>query len=267
MLGNTSEIRSSSILIDDSVEKYSSNWDTLQEIMDKKYLVYLLEYKEILNEDSLLCLAYKDIMSGLYNRNLWEYLLNMGHRDPSYSFDTLVIVDIDNLKQVNDTEGHSSGDRCIRAVAESIKESIREKDIAFRYGGDEFIIMLHAFRGSDLSKFINKIRKKIINKSDNSVVNVSIGTSRFQKHDELGIAFQLADKNLYAEKEEKKYKARCSNYDDMPELKVIINKTREKLNRLVALDQRNQNEEVLALSRKLDILIHYYITLEVELKS
>ncbi|MGB7604647.1 MAG: Spo0E family sporulation regulatory protein-aspartic acid phosphatase [Lutisporaceae bacterium] len=57
------------------------------------------------------------------------------------------------------------------------------------------------------------------------------------------------------------------NYDDIPELKVIINKTRKKLKRLTDYDQGNKSEEILELSRKLDILIHYYISLELALKS
>jgi hypothetical protein len=55
--------------------------------------------------------------------------------------------------------------------------------------------------------------------------------------------------------------------NDTPDLKLIINKTREKLNKLVALDQNHQNEEVLELSRKLDTLIHHYITLETDLRD
>ncbi|OGO78460.1 MAG: hypothetical protein A2Y23_04995 [Clostridiales bacterium GWB2_37_7] len=300
MLGNITEIKSGSILIDDEgeiiyssltcrhetkrfleetsalhkisnrvfgVEKHGGYWVALQEIIYMNHIVYLIEYKEIPNENNLLYLAFKDIMSGLYNRNMWEYILNMKNRETSVTFDTLILIDIDNLKELNDTEGHLSGDRCIRAVAESIKESIREKDIAFRYGGDEFIIMLHDFKGADISDFVNRIRNKIINKSDNSMVGISIGTSSFQKYEELDSAFQLADKNLYTEKEKKKYNTTYDNYNDMPELKMIINKTREKLNKLVALEQNHQNDEVLELSRKLDILIHYYITLEVDLRS
>lgn len=57
------------------------------------------------------------------------------------------------------------------------------------------------------------------------------------------------------------------SYDDIPELKIIINRTKEKLNKLIAIEQGQQSEEVLALSRKLDNLIHYYIILEEELKS
>lgn len=57
------------------------------------------------------------------------------------------------------------------------------------------------------------------------------------------------------------------NYDEIPELKVIISKTRKKLKRLTDYDQGNKNEEVLELSKKLDILIHYYISLELALKS
>ncbi|MDF2519928.1 MAG: hypothetical protein K0R84_556 [Clostridia bacterium] len=57
------------------------------------------------------------------------------------------------------------------------------------------------------------------------------------------------------------------SYDDIPELKIIINRTKEKLNKLIAIEQGQQSEEVLALSRKLDNLIHYYIILQEELKS
>jgi hypothetical protein len=63
------------------------------------------------------------------------------------------------------------------------------------------------------------------------------------------------------------FKDANSNYDNMPELKAIINKTREKLNKLIAIEQNHLNDEVLELSRNLDILIHYYITLEMNLKS
>lgn len=56
------------------------------------------------------------------------------------------------------------------------------------------------------------------------------------------------------------------SYDDIPELKIIINRTKEKLNKLIAIEQGQQSEEVLALSRKLDNLIHYYIILQEELK-
>jgi hypothetical protein len=63
------------------------------------------------------------------------------------------------------------------------------------------------------------------------------------------------------------FKDAQENSNDMLEIKVIVNKTREKLNRLVALDLNHNNEEILELSRKLDILIHYYITLEIDLKS
>jgi hypothetical protein len=55
--------------------------------------------------------------------------------------------------------------------------------------------------------------------------------------------------------------------NDTPDLKLIINRTREKLNKLVELNQNHQNEEVLELSRKLDTLIHHYITLETDLRD
>lgn len=58
-----------------------------------------------------------------------------------------------------------------------------------------------------------------------------------------------------------------AHYNDTPELMQIISKTRDRLNKLVACGQNHQNDEVLELSRKLDILIHYYIVLEIELRT
>lgn len=58
-----------------------------------------------------------------------------------------------------------------------------------------------------------------------------------------------------------------SHYEDTPDLKLIISKTRERLNKLVDCSQNHQNDEVMELSRKLDILIHYYIVLEIELRA
>lgn len=63
------------------------------------------------------------------------------------------------------------------------------------------------------------------------------------------------------------FKDAHENPDDMPEIKIIVNRVREKLNKLVALDLNHNNKEILELSRKLDILIHYYITLEIDLKT
>ena len=63
------------------------------------------------------------------------------------------------------------------------------------------------------------------------------------------------------------FKDAHENPDDMPEIKIIVNRAREKLNKLVALDLNHNNKEILELSRKLDILIHYYITLEIDLKT
>lgn len=57
------------------------------------------------------------------------------------------------------------------------------------------------------------------------------------------------------------------NYDNIPELRVIINKTQKKLKSLTDYGNGNNSEEVLELSKKLDILIHYYISLELDLKS
>ncbi len=56
------------------------------------------------------------------------------------------MVDIDNFKKVNDTYGHPVGDEVLKEVARKLKSSVRDIDLVFRYGGEEFVILLHGIR-------------------------------------------------------------------------------------------------------------------------
>jgi|GEM_PF-2197286 len=92
----------------------------------------------------LLETSITDPMTGLYNyREFYRRLQEEIHRSERYgrSF-TLLIVDIDRLKAVNDLYGHLKGDELIRQVARLIRENIRPSDVAYRYGGDEFFVLL-----------------------------------------------------------------------------------------------------------------------------
>jgi diguanylate cyclase (GGDEF) domain len=78
--------------------------------------------------------AYRDSFTGLYNRNYWEQLISgMMHRPIPKRF-TLIVIDVDNLKSLNDNRGHLAGDKAIRIVGQSIRESIRKQDIAYGMG-------------------------------------------------------------------------------------------------------------------------------------
>ena len=121
--------------------------------------------------------AYRDSLTGLYNRNYWEQLKS-GALDtyPSHGF-ALIIIDVDNLKYINDNKGHLAGDKAIRIVGKSIRESIRKQDIAIRYGGDEFFILLANTKKAIVEKVINRIKENIRKrgKKENIHIEISAG--------------------------------------------------------------------------------------------
>lgn len=82
-------------------------------------------------------LAYTDTLTGCYNRNYYNYSTKF-----TYAIDEcyVLFVDIDNLKKVNDTEGHSAGDELIRSVADQLKRLYGAREV-IRYAGDEFLVI------------------------------------------------------------------------------------------------------------------------------
>jgi diguanylate cyclase (GGDEF)-like protein len=91
--------------------------------------------------------AIRDPMTGLYNRRLLDQ-----HLPPiiercrlKKSQLSLLMIDVDNFKTLNDSLGHGAGDELLRDIAQIIRCTIRENDVAFRYGGDEFVVVLEGF--------------------------------------------------------------------------------------------------------------------------
>jgi diguanylate cyclase (GGDEF)-like protein len=88
--------------------------------------------------------AYRDALTGLYNRRLLdEQLPKMLEQCAAGQTPLCVVgIDLDHFKKVNDTLGHAAGDRLLRDIGQLIRSAVREKDMAFRVGGDEFLILL-----------------------------------------------------------------------------------------------------------------------------
>lgn len=212
-------------------------------------------------QDDLYKYAYRDPLTSLYNRNYWEHLISGVLRHPLPRKFTLVVIDIDNLKSINDNRGHLEGDKAIRIVGKSIRESIRKQDIAIRYGGDEFFILLANTKKAIVEKVINRIKENIRKrgKKENIHIEISAGMACSNSIYKLEKVITMADYNMYKEKKEKKVKVRQIG-DELKDLKQKIELVREKLNSKV-LDERNMsiNKELLELSIKMDKLIFEYI--------
>lgn len=121
----------------------------------------------------------------------------------SYS---IIIIDIDNLKERNDMYGHIEGDKAIEIVGAAIQDSIRENDIPIHYGGDEFLIILSNTNSKGAEKAIERIRNEIAKKCGDEKIKVEIsaGIACSDCVNDLEAMMQSADKKMYNEKRQKK---------------------------------------------------------------
>lgn len=165
----------------------------------------LKKQKEILEE-----FASHDDLTGLLNRRSLNITLRHEFaRCKRYHTDlSLLIMDLDHFKNINDKYGHGFGDFVLKSFAGRLKDSIREADFAFRFGGEEFIVLLpHTdIRGAII--FAERFRKQnareeFVSPTQKAQVTVSIGVSSFGKHqpEVQNDLIALADKALYIAKE------------------------------------------------------------------
>ena len=120
---------------------------------------------------------------------------------------TLIMIDLDNFKEVNDTFGHAAGDEVLRGVGEALARSfIRKSDIIARYGGDEFAVILTDTSAKNAARlidsFLNYAREVTIPYADEGMrVSCSAGYTEITDEDTVDSLVQRADKALYAAKE------------------------------------------------------------------
>lgn len=156
-------------------------------------------------EDILRYLSNHDPMTGLYNRLYFnEELarLDYGRQIPS----SIIVADLNGLKQVNDLLGHEAGDRLILAAAEIIRAGVRTDDVAARIGGDEFAVILPFTRADEAETVLGRIRKQ---ESDHRTkhdlqVFMSYGLATAEQQGEMNAALKLADQRMYEEKNSRK---------------------------------------------------------------
>lgn len=169
-----------------------------------------LQYREALQT------AMRDPLTGTGNRaaldNALRRELQMAVRhDQELS---LLVIDIDHFKLVNDTYGHASGDDVLRKVAQSIETVTRQTDMTFRFGGEEFIVVLSKTEETGAKTIAERIRQhidktKIRCRNGEVHITVSIGTSTLQKSENVKELFDRADQALYQAKQTGRNRVFC----------------------------------------------------------
>jgi diguanylate cyclase (GGDEF)-like protein len=129
-------------------------------------------------------LAYYDTLTGLPNRSLFSDRLNVAlvHANRHRHKLAILFLDIDRFKQINDSLGHSIGDRLLKIVSSRIRSAIREEDTVARFGGDEFTVLIHIIgkiedAGKIAQKILDALKTPITIDERDFVVTSSIGIS------------------------------------------------------------------------------------------
>lgn len=154
-------------------------------------------------------MAVTDKLTGIGNRQLLDIALDQSlklRRRVTMPF-SVILIDIDRFKSVNDTRGHLKGDKAIRGVAQIIKGRVREADLLCRWGGEEFILLAHNCRLDQAKDLAEDLRASIaaspvLESDDGLRVTVSCGVAEARDSDDAESLVGRADRALYRAKDE-----------------------------------------------------------------
>lgn len=141
-----------------------------------------------------------DGLLGIGNRRMLQHKLNVLATD--YTPFSLLLIDIDHFKAINDTHGHLVGDDILRELTQSMENSLRPEDIIGRWGGEEFLVIANGAELETAEMLAQRIREGVIQHNFTTVgrVTVSIGVAQFHPDKSISHTFSTADKALYKAK-------------------------------------------------------------------
>jgi diguanylate cyclase (GGDEF)-like protein len=169
--------------------------------LERAYSAHLEELSQRLRN-----MAYRDVLTGLFNhRYFYEQLSHEVERSVRYHQPlTLLLMDMDNFKQINDVYGHMAGDKFLGMVGQAIARQIRSSDIGARYGGDEFVVILPNTTAEEARVTAEKLEAAVastaaLTSMDSSLrLGMSVGIATCPEDSKApGELLQVADSRLY----------------------------------------------------------------------
>ncbi len=194
-------------------------------------------------QDRIEYLSYHDQLTGLYNRRYWEEALTRIDNDENYPL-SVVLVDVNGLKMINDAFGHVIGDKVLQRTAEVMLSECRTKDIIARIGGDEFVIMMP---GTDASEVEVKLQQMVSVFENQAVGSVNISVSygwgvKQEALERMSDIFKVAEDHMYRRKLSESKSMRYKT------IEIILRTLHEKSER-----EKRHSESVSILCEKIGI--------------
>ena len=153
-------------------------------------------------EEKLMYLSSHDVLTGLYNRSFFMEEMARLERGRKFPI-SIVMVDVDHLKETNDREGHAAGDALLIRVGQVLTVAFRAEDVIARIGGDEFAVLLPATDGTTAADSLKRVQRAV---QENNVAHpgtpicISLGVSVAQNPMPLLEVLREADEDMYREK-------------------------------------------------------------------
>ena len=166
--------------------------------------------EEMEEKERLERMAQTDALTGLYNRHAYSsivkrYVEQYTNNNTDFG---LVMIDLNDFKMINDTYGHEFGNLVLKSATDSILKSIENNSVAFRYGGDEFVI-IHQIKNKEEMKVISQriatnisVPKMIENKE--ITITASVGHEVYSEAQNLSMLIEIADNKMYQDKQRNK---------------------------------------------------------------
>lgn len=164
----------------------------LMDVTDRKKAEVALEFR-----------STHDILTGLYNRQYFELeidRLQNSRRQPV----SILVMDMNGLKEINDTQGHAAGDEQLRVAAREIRKAFRPDDVVARIGGDEFVILLPETDTATTIKVVERVKEVIYEfnqlNPEHNPISFAIGFATSESTPDLRDVLRNADRDMYVQK-------------------------------------------------------------------
>ena len=184
---------------------FYAEYRALPQLKEEKHVGYVITFSDITErkkgEEKIRFLSYHDPLTGLVNRRCFEQEIKEADAQQNHPV-SLIFLDLNGLKLINDTFGHTAGDEFIIKVSQVLKKNCREGDVAARIGGDEFTVLLPRTSREEAEEIAGKIKNQVAGEKVNMVsCSVAVGIATKVKHwQRIERILETAENEMYKEK-------------------------------------------------------------------